>query len=77
MDRRFDPAVLEGVEEVRSVRDDDREVTVTGTGDLLQAVSTALVKADVTAAGTRYQQATLEDAFLALTKDPIESEESA
>ncbi|WP_199041879.1 ABC transporter ATP-binding protein [Glycomyces salinus] len=75
--RRFDPAVLDGVEEVRSVRADDREVTVTGTGDLLQAVSSALVKADVAATGTRYQQATLEDAFLALTGNPIESEESA
>ncbi|MBO0609245.1 ABC transporter ATP-binding protein [Myceligenerans salitolerans] len=71
----FDPAVLERVDVVHSVRTADERVVVTGTGDLLQAVSTALVRADVTVLDTSFQQAGLEDAFLALTGDPFDGEE--
>lgn len=72
----FEPAVFDGVEEVHAVRSDpDDEVTVTGGGDVLQAVSAALVKAGVTAYNTRFQRATLEDAFLVLTGDPFDSEQ--
>lgn len=42
-------------------------VTVSGSGDLLQQVSTALVHAEVVATETRLVQPSLEDAFLALT----------
>jgi ABC-2 type transport system ATP-binding protein len=63
----FDSSVLDGVEGVRSVGASEGRVVVTGSGNLLQAVSTALVRADVTALDTRFEQATLEDAFLALT----------
>ena len=42
-------------------------VTVSGSGDLLQQVSTALVRAEVVATETRLVQPSLEDAFLALT----------
>ncbi|GAB3235741.1 ABC transporter ATP-binding protein [Glycomyces halotolerans] len=71
----FDPAVLDRLDEVHSVRTDDDHVTVTGAGNLLQAVSTALVKADVTTLDTRFKQAGLEDAFLALTGSPFDDEE--
>ncbi|WP_026932137.1 ABC transporter ATP-binding protein [Glycomyces tenuis] len=63
----FDTAVLDRVEEVRSVRVVDGRTVVTGSGNLLHAVSAALVRADVVALDTRFDQATLEDAFLALT----------
>ncbi|WP_007025668.1 ABC transporter ATP-binding protein [Saccharomonospora iraqiensis] len=42
-------------------------VTVTGTGDLLQVVTTALARMEVVPTGLRVHQAGLEDAFLALT----------
>ncbi|GAA2272400.1 ABC transporter ATP-binding protein [Glycomyces scopariae] len=68
----FDPAVLDRVPEVRSVGTEDGLVTATGGGNLLHAVSTALVRADVTALDTRFERATLEDAFLALTGSPFD-----
>jgi ABC-2 type transport system ATP-binding protein len=71
----FDEAELDGVDEVHSVRVSDGEVVVTGAGNLLQAVSTALVKADVRALDTRFKHATLEDAFLTLTGAPFDREE--
>lgn len=68
----FDTAVLDGVVEVRSVRADGDRVVATGSGNLLHAVSTALVRADVVALDTRFERATLEDAFLALTGSPFD-----
>jgi ABC-2 type transport system ATP-binding protein len=69
----FDLAVLEGVEEVHSVREVDDQIVATGSGNLLHAVSTALVNADVVALDTRFERATLEDAFLALTGSPFDT----
>ncbi|THV23511.1 ABC transporter ATP-binding protein [Glycomyces paridis] len=68
----FDPALLDGVAEVRAVRTEDGLVTATGTGELLHAVSTALVTAGVAALDTTYRRAGLEDAFLALTGSPFD-----
>ncbi|WP_100448786.1 ABC transporter ATP-binding protein [Glycomyces xiaoerkulensis] len=73
----FEARVLDGVEEAREVRVSGDEVAVTGSGNLLQAVSTALVRAGVTVLETRFQQATLEDAFLALTGRPFDGEEES
>ncbi|MDT0203439.1 ABC transporter ATP-binding protein [Nocardioides sp. AE5] len=63
--------LLESLDEVdRVVVEGDRAV-VEGSGDLLARVSTALVLAGVVATETRAEQATLDDAFLALTGRPI------
>jgi len=53
---------------------DGDQVSVGGTGDLLQQVSTALVHAGVVATETRLEQATLEDAFLSLTGHGLREE---
>ncbi|MEU8385010.1 ABC transporter ATP-binding protein [Streptosporangium sp. NPDC048865] len=59
--------LLEGLDGVERVRADGDRVVVEGRGDLLQAVSVALVRAGVVATGTRGERASLDDAFLALT----------
>ncbi|MEU8799082.1 ABC transporter ATP-binding protein [Spirillospora sp. NPDC048819] len=63
----FDAAVLTGLDGVGEVRTDRGETVVTGTGNLLHAVGSALVRHGVVATGTRLETATLDDAFLALT----------
>ncbi|MFC7584827.1 hypothetical protein ACFQYP_14630 [Nonomuraea antimicrobica] len=68
--------LLERLDEVDRVRSDGGEVVVEGHGDLLQAVSVALVRAGVVATGTRVERATLDDAFLALTGRPLDREEA-
>jgi ABC-2 type transport system ATP-binding protein len=42
-------------------------VLVTGTGDLLQAVTSVLARHHIVAAELRMEQANLDDAFMALT----------
>ncbi|KAB8192025.1 ATP-binding cassette domain-containing protein [Nonomuraea phyllanthi] len=59
--------LLEKLDGVDQVRADNGRVVVEGRGDLLQTVSVALVRAGVVATETRSEQATLDDAFLALT----------
>jgi ABC-2 type transport system ATP-binding protein len=71
----FDPAVLDRIAEIDAVRADGDRVLVTGSGNLLHAVSTALVEAGVAALETRFEPATLEDAFLTLTGSPFDHEE--
>ena len=61
------PGVLDAVPGVDGVEVRGEQVVVTGRGDLLQEVSTALVRAGVVATETRLERATLDDAFLALT----------
>ncbi|WP_084960322.1 ABC transporter ATP-binding protein [Thermoactinospora rubra] len=67
--------LLEGLGEVERIRADGDRVTVEGHGDLLQAVSVALVRAGVTVTETRSEQATLDDAFVALTGHRLDPEE--
>ncbi|MFG1948242.1 ABC transporter ATP-binding protein [Nonomuraea sp. NPDC048826] len=67
--------LLEGLGEVERVRADGGRVVVEGRGDLLQAVSVALVRAGVVATETRSEQARLDDAFLALTGRRLDPEE--
>ncbi|GAA2844125.1 ABC transporter ATP-binding protein [Streptosporangium fragile] len=66
-------AVLEALPEVAEVRRSGEQLVVTGTGDLLLAVTTALAAAGVTPAGLRVEGATLDDAFLTLTGKKIPS----
>ena len=72
----FDPAVLTVLPEVTSAGRAGNQVVVTGTGDLLLAVTNALARAQILAADLRIEQASLEDAFVALTGRPIDSEEN-
>ncbi|MFD0556940.1 ABC-2 type transport system ATP-binding protein [Stackebrandtia endophytica] len=65
--RSFDPTVLDRIAMVDDVEVRGDQVTVSGSGDLLQAVSSALVTAGVVATETRLRQPTLDDAFLSLT----------
>ncbi|TDC96580.1 ABC transporter ATP-binding protein [Actinomadura sp. 7K507] len=63
----FDATLLAGLDGVGEVRTERGETVVTGTGNLLHTVSSALVRHGVVATETRLEHATLDDAFLALT----------
>ncbi|GAA0837051.1 ABC transporter ATP-binding protein [Streptosporangium amethystogenes subsp. fukuiense] len=63
----FDDSVLKALPEVTEMRRSGGQITVTGTGDLLLAITTALSAAHVVPADLRVEQANLDDAFLGLT----------
>jgi len=63
----LDDRLLTGLPEVREVRRSGPHVTVTGTGDLLQAVTAVLARNQILAADLRIDSADLDDAFLAIT----------
>ncbi|QYN33079.1 ABC transporter ATP-binding protein [Pseudonocardia sp. DSM 110487] len=65
--RSFDDAVLTALPEVASVRRGGQQVEVTGNGELLTAVTSTLARQKVVVIDLRLDQATLDDAFLALT----------
>ena len=46
---------------------------MTGTGNLLHAVTTVLARNQVIAADLRVEQASLDDAFVALTGRPLDA----
>ncbi|TMR18616.1 ABC transporter ATP-binding protein [Nonomuraea turkmeniaca] len=62
-----DDAVLLAVPEVREVRRSGEQVTVSGSGNLAPAVTLALAQHQIVPGDLRIEQATLDDAFLALT----------
>jgi ABC-2 type transport system ATP-binding protein len=70
---RFRPAsplddnLLTGLPEVTSVARHGGQVVVTGTGNLVHAVTSVLARNQVIAADLRVEQASLDDAFVALT----------
>jgi ABC-2 type transport system ATP-binding protein len=70
----FERDLLAGLPGVTDVQVRGDRVTVHGSGDLLVAVSTALVRAGVVAIETRLEQPTLDDAFLALTGHDLSHE---
>ncbi|WP_030919757.1 ABC transporter ATP-binding protein [Streptosporangium amethystogenes] len=63
----FDDSVLRALPEVTGMRRSGGQITVTGTGDLLLAITTALSAVHVVPADLRVEQADLDDAFLGLT----------
>ena len=63
--------MLRNLTEVTGVSRTGEQVTVTGTGNLLLAITTALASADVVPTDLRIEQATLDDAFLSLTGKKI------
>ncbi|GGS73930.1 multidrug ABC transporter ATP-binding protein [Planobispora rosea] len=68
---RLDDDALKNLPEVTGVHRDGDRITVTGGGNLLLAITTALAAAGVVPADLRVEQATLDDAFLALTGKKI------
>jgi ABC-2 type transport system ATP-binding protein len=65
--------VLTALPEVTSVERAGRQLVVTGTGNLLLAVTTALARHQVVAADLRVEQTSLDDAFVALTGRPFDT----
>ena len=63
----FDDAVLTDLAEVESVRRLGPQVEVSGNGNLLHAVTSTLARHQVVPADLRLEQASLDDAFVALT----------
>ncbi len=66
-DRPLDEAELLALPEVRSGQRRADQVTVTGTDAMLNAVTTLLARRGIVARQLRVDQASLEDAFVALT----------
>ncbi|MEU4535621.1 ABC transporter ATP-binding protein [Streptosporangium sp. NPDC023825] len=69
----LDDSRLRALPEVTRVSRSGGQVAVTGTGNLLLAVTTVLSTAGVTPTDLRMEQATLDDAFLSLTGKKISS----
>ena len=68
----FDDRLLLALPEVARVERHGREVVVTGTGELVNAVIIELVSVGVTARDVQLESASLEDAFVKLTStDPV------
>jgi len=65
--REFDLALLSDLHEVSRVVMQGSQVHVTGSGNLLAAVVTVLVKHEIVAEQLRFDQGNLDDAFVALT----------
>jgi ABC-2 type transport system ATP-binding protein len=63
----FDDALLTDLPEVRRVERSGPVVTVTGTGNVIGAVTSVLARQQIVANDLRIEQADLDDAFLALT----------
>lgn len=63
----LDDTILTSLPEVTAVERHGSQVVVTGTGDLVHAVTSALARNRIVTAGLRAEPAGLEDAFLALT----------
>ena len=63
----FDETLLTGLPEVRDLSRSGATVVVTGTGNLVHAVTSVLARHHIVANELRIEQADLEDAFVALT----------
>ena len=63
----LDDQLLTGLPQVIAVTRSGAQVVVTGTGDLLHAVTSVLARNQIVAADLRLEQATLDDAFVELT----------
>jgi ABC-2 type transport system ATP-binding protein len=66
----LDDGLLAGLPEVRRIERTGTTVVVTGQGDLLAAVTAVLARHGIVARDLRIEQASLDDAFLALTSRP-------
>jgi ABC-2 type transport system ATP-binding protein len=68
----LDHAVLTALPDVTDVMRAGDQVVVTGRGNLLLAVTTVLAQHQVVAADLRLEQASLDDAFVTLTRRPAD-----
>ena len=71
--RPFDDALLTRLPEVDCLEHQGDRVVVSGTGDLLSAVISALATANIQARDVQLESATLEDAFVRLTSHPSQT----
>jgi len=62
----MDDALLTALPQVTAMSRSGSQVVVTGTGDLLQAVASVLARNQIVAAELRVEQASLDDAFVAM-----------
>ncbi|MET1004592.1 MAG: ABC transporter ATP-binding protein [Propionibacteriaceae bacterium] len=69
----LDHALLTALPEVTSVERAGSQLVVTGTGNVLLAVTAVLAHQQIIAADLRTEQTTLDDAFVALTGRPIDA----
>ena len=69
----IDHAVLAGLPEVTNVERAGSQLVVTGTGNLLLALTTELARNQVVAGDLRVEQTSLDDAFVALTGRSIDN----
>ncbi len=69
----IDHALLTALPEVTSVERAGNQLLVTGTGNLLLAVTTELARNQVVAGDLRVEQTSLDDAFVALTGRTIDA----
>ncbi|MCX4748663.1 ABC transporter ATP-binding protein [Kitasatospora sp. NBC_01287] len=63
----LDEELLRALPEVVEVRRQGAQIEVSGTGNVVQAVSSLLARRQIIAADLRVEQASLDDAFIALT----------
>ncbi|PXY35880.1 ABC transporter ATP-binding protein [Prauserella flavalba] len=63
----LEAAVLEALPGVTGVREDDGEFLLSGTDEMLPAVTAELARRSVTVTALRLEEATLDDAYLAIT----------
>jgi ABC-2 type transport system ATP-binding protein len=68
----LDERLLTDLPEVRSVERHGSRVLVTGTGDLLHVITSVLARNHIVANDLRIEQASLDDAFVALTAHTVE-----
>src|SRR5687768_2918526 len=72
--RPLDDALLTALPEVTSVSRQGGQVVVIGTGNLVHAVTSVLARNQIIAAELRVEQASLDDAFVALTGRRLDSQ---
>ena len=68
----LDERLLTALPDVRRVSRNGSQIVVTGTGNLLNSVITVLARHEIVAGDLRVEQATLDDAFVALTGRDLE-----
>jgi ABC-2 type transport system ATP-binding protein len=68
----FDEKLLTDLPEVTSVQHSGPQLVVSGTGNLLNAVTSVLARNQIVAHDLRVEQASLDDAFVRLTGRPLE-----
>lgn len=72
----LDDALLTELPEVKSVTRNGPQVVVTGTGNVLHAVTSVLARRQIIGHELRVEQVSLDDAFVALTGRRLETDEA-